>query len=446
MNDKKEMQGYLQEFERRRRDNPGEPASWVEPVRTRAFARFAELGLPKPRNEEWRQTSIAPMRRTTFRAARPLEGTSRGEALKGRSFGTEAAAEIVFVNGYHAPELSREHDLPEGVLVENLSASLEGRRDLLEHHLGRYADFETRSFSALNTAFLQEGALVLVPRGSLVAKPIHLVYLSGGNEEPSVAHPRSLILVGKRAEATVIETYASLRDGTFLTNAVTEARVEEGGSLVHVKLQEESDEAFHIGAFQAHQERESRLRSFSLSFGAGLSRSETGSVLDGEGIECDMDGLYLGRGDHLVDNHTVIHHARPRCSSRELYKGILTDRSRGVFSGKIVVCRDAQKTDAKQTNQALLLSRDAAVHTKPQLEIYADDVRCTHGATVGRLDEEAVFYLRSRGLGEKAARSLLTLAFAREVVDRVEFAPLRTRLEEMLLARLPHGEDIRGVL
>ncbi|MBM3321122.1 MAG: Fe-S cluster assembly protein SufD [Candidatus Eisenbacteria bacterium] len=447
MTEKEKGQIHLLDLERFRRACPRESQSWVEPIRRRALSRFGELGLPSAREEDWRQTNLAPLRRIDLRWSGPEDGAApRRDEVRGLLFGSEAAAEIVFVAGHHAPDLSSMGDLPEGAVVESLADSIEKRKDRLADHLGRYADFETRSFAAWNTAFLRDGAFVFVPESLAIEKPIHLLYLSRGGREPLVAHPRSLILVEKGASATVVETYASLDDGTFLTNAVTEIRVGEGATFRHIKLQEESTRAFHVGALQAHQERSSRFDSISFAFGAGLARNDAGSVLDGEGAECVLDGLYLGRGDQLVDNHTAIQHARPHGSSRELYKGILTDRARGVFSGRIVVRPDAQKTDAKQTNQTLLLSAEAAVHTKPQLEIYADDVKCTHGATVGRLDENAVFYLRSRGIEEAAARSLLTYAFAADLVGRVDAAPLRRRLEEILVARLPQGEEIRGAL
>jgi Fe-S cluster assembly protein SufD len=445
MSERNEVQSYIEQHEAWKRE-AAVRASWVDPIRTRALARFESIGFPKPRDEEWRQTNLARLRRVAFHLSRgtagPLEKSGAGRFL----FGGEAAAELVFVNGRFAPDLSLGGGLPEGTVVERLATALAGREAILREHLGRYADYETGSFAAWNTAFLADGAFVSIPGGRKVEKPIHIVYLCVAEEEPFVVHPRNLILLGAGAEATIIESYASLSESVYLTNAVSEIRLGEGASLLHMKLQEENEKAFHVGALQVHQEARSRFHSLNLAFGAALSRCDIGSVLGGEGIECVLDGLYVGRGDQLMDSHTVLEHASPSCGSREHFKGILTERARGVFSGKIVVRPGAQKTDAKQTNQALLLSDDAAVHAKPQLEIYADDVKCTHGATVGRLDEEAVFYIRSRGIEEAAARGLLTFAFAGDLVERIEFTPFRTRVEDLLTERLPLGRQIRGAL
>jgi Fe-S cluster assembly protein SufD len=366
--------------------------------------------------------------------------------VRAHGFGGEAAAELVFLNGRLVRELSSFRELPPGARVSGFGTASPEEEAELRDHLGRYADFEARGFVAWNTAFVDDGALVFIPRAVAVPKPIHLLHVTTGEGGPTVSHPRNLLLLEEGAEARVIETYVSLGDAPCLTNAVTEALVGRRASLGRVALQNEGPGAFHMAAFQARQAEESALHALALGLGARLSRTETGTTLDGERSACTLDGLYLGRDDQLIDNHTVIRHARPDCSSRELYKGILTGRSRGVFSGRIVVSREAQKTDAKQTSQALLLSPDAAAHAKPQLEIYADDVKCTHGTTVGRLDEDALFYLRSRGIDEKAARSLLVFAFASELVGRIDFAPLRSRLEETLITRLPEGGKIRGVV
>lgn len=446
MSDTKKTPSWVERHREWRKDSALSGSAWADPIRTRAIARFESVGLPKPRDEEWRQTNIAPLRQTDFGPSRG-GGKQISEAdLRPHSFRGETAAELVFVNGRFAANLSSVNGLPPGVLAESLAAALENRKALLEGHLGRYADFETRGFVAWNTAFLQDGAFVFVPAGVALPNPIHILWVSVGEREPFAAHPRALVILEPGAEATVIESYVSASDGAFLTNAVTEARVAEGASLAHLRLQAEGEKAYHVGNVQAHQEGGSRFRSLTFTFGAALSRCEIGSVLDGERGWCELDGLYVGRGDQLIDNHTLIHHSSARCDSRELYKGILTDRARGVFSGKIIVRQDAQQTDAKQTNQALLLSGSATVHAKPQLEIFADDVKCTHGATVGRLDEEAVFYLRARGIDEGDARNLLTFAFASDLTERIEFAPLRRRAEDLLAATLPQGAEIRGDL
>jgi Fe-S cluster assembly protein SufD len=267
-----------------------------------------------------------------------------------------------------------------------------------------------------------------------VAEPIQLVFLTTPSAEPAVAHPRTLILAGINSQAAIIETFAALEDGVYFTNGVTEIVLGEGAVLDHTKVQRESKNAFHIATQQVHQARASNITSHSIALGGGLVRNDVNVVLDAEGCECTLNGLYLANGRQHIDNHTRIDHARPHCASHELYKGILDGKAHGVFNGKIYVHQDAQKTDAKQTNKTLLLSEDAVINSKPQLEIYADDVKCTHGATIGQLDEEAVFYLRSRGVGQEEARSLLTYAFANDIISRIKVEPIRAGLEQALLA------------
>lgn len=438
-----EVRRYVEHFESLA--GPPKGAEWTEPMRKRALARFSELGFPTPKEEEWRQTNVAAMRKHPFRPAAGVDPFAAGlSEMRGLLFGEEAAAELVFLNGRFAKNLSRVGSLPAGVVVTNLAEATIRHRDVVEDHLGRYADYETASFAALNTAFLSEGAFIRLPENVRLEKPIHVLHLAVAEEEPFMVHPRTLLLAGAGAEGTVIETYAGPDGATYFTNAVTEAAVGENASIGYDRVQREGEGAYHIGTLQVSQGRSSRFRSLNLSFGGRIARTETNALLDGEGIETVLDGLYLGRGEQLIDNHTSIDHARPHGESHELYKGILTDKARGVFRGKITVRQDAQKTDAKQTNQALLLSEEATIHSKPQLEIHADDVKCTHGATVGQLDPEAIFYLRSRGIEEEAARTMLIFAFASDLVGRVDFIPLRDRLEDLLVTRLPQGEKIRG--
>ncbi|MCI0460506.1 MAG: Fe-S cluster assembly protein SufD, partial [Gemmataceae bacterium] len=334
-----------------------------------------------------------------------------------------------------APTLSATGAPPAGVTVGSLADVLARRRDLVEPHLGRLARYETRPFVALNTAFLHDGAFVHVPRGAVVREPIHLIFLATPTNEPAVSYPRTLIVAEGNCQCTLAQSYAGLGEGTYFTNAVTEVETGPNAFIDHYKIQREGPSAFHLETLQVRLGRASNFSSHALTLGGKWARNESGALLADEGCECTLNGLYLAGGTQHVDNRTVIDHAKPHCSSHELYKGILDGKAHAVFNGKIYVRQDAQKTDAKQTNQTLLLSEDAVINTKPQLEIFADDVKCTHGATIGQLSADALFYLRSRGIGSEAARALLTYAFANDVVERIKFDPLRRQLEDFLLAR-----------
>jgi Fe-S cluster assembly protein SufD len=422
-----DREAYLSDFARI--ENDAGP-SWLARVRKKAIERFDKLGFPTLRNEEWRFTNLASLTKVPFHLA-----SDDGEALpepQVSAWASAASCRLVFVNGRYAPQLSRPGRLPAGVVFGNLAAHL--HEEWVQQHLTRHALFQDHSFTALNTAFFQDGGVLFLPRGEVAPEPIHLVFISTVPGEPTVSHPRNLIVAGAGSQSAIVETYLG-RDGeVYLTNAVTEVVAEESAVVDHYKIQEESRDAFHVATLQVRQGKQSRFTSCSIALGAGLARNEINAGFAAEGGECTLNGLYLASGQQLIDNHTVIDHAQPRCASHELYKGILANRSRGVFSGKIYVRQDAQKTDAKQTNQTLLLSEDATINTKPQLEIYADDVKCTHGATVGQLDEEALFYLRSRGIGRAEAKSLLIFAFANDIIGRIKVDSIRAGLEERLLA------------
>jgi Fe-S cluster assembly protein SufD len=416
------------------RSNENVPA-WLPPLQRAAHSRFAELGFPTRFDEEWRFTDVRPIAEIAFQPA-PASHAVTPESLT--PFAFEDIRQIVFVNGHYAPELSTLAGLPSGVTVAPLSAALRQNAALLEPHLGRYAGFEREPFVALNTAFLSEGAFLHIPRGVVVEEPIHLLYFSTDGEKPHGAHPRTLIVAGENSQATIIESYAGAEGAVYFTNAVTEVVLSENAVVDHYKLQGESESAFHIATTQIQLNRSSSFSSHNITFGGAITRNDVNAVLGAEGIECTLNGMYLANGRRLVDNHTAIDHAMPCCDSHELYKGILDDKARGVFNGKIFVRQDAQKTDAKQTNKTLLLSEDAQINTKPQLEIYADDVKCTHGATVGQLDAGQLFYLRSRGLPEADARALLVYAFASDIISRIKVEAVRETLDGLLLARLPH--------
>jgi Fe-S cluster assembly protein SufD len=411
---------------------PGGTRGPLHRLRQAALERFAALGFPTLEDEEWRFTSVAPLARAPFRLAGPQAVTP--ERLERVALRTGPGSRLVFVNGRYVPELSSVGHLPDGVILGSLAAALRDHPEQVEPHLARHADYEDQAFTALNTAFLHDGAFLVVPRGKVVEEPIQLLFVATAPAGPAVAHPRALIVLGTSSQARVVEGYAGLGEGVTFTNAVTEVVAGENATLDHYKVQREGRQTFHVHTLQVHQSRSSTFANHAVTLGGSLVRNEINAVLAAEGCSCTLNGLYLASGRQHVDNHTVIDHALPHCESHELYKGILDGQAHGVFNGKIYVRQDAQKTDAKQTNQTLLLSADATINTKPQLEIFADDVKCTHGATVGQLDAEAVFYLRSRGLGREQARRLLTFAFANDIIGRVRVEPLRAQLEEALLA------------
>ena len=399
-------------------------ASWVQPLRDAAFQRFAELGFPTTRNEEWRFTNVAPIARGRFAAAPPVELDVDAVA----PFAT--GIRLVFVNGIL---MGRASGLPKGVHAGPLNENA-------QTHLGKYAAFDQNAFVALNTALLDSGAYVQVARGAVVEEPIHLIYLTVGAEP--VLHlphtqPRSLVVVGANAQCAVVETYLGTQH--YFTNAVTEIVAGDGAVVDHYKVQLEAPAAFHVATMQANLGRSANFSSHSIALGGALVRNDANATLS-EGAEANLNGLYVVTGNQHIDNHTEIDHAKPHGTSHELYKGILDGQSTAVFNGRIIVRKDAQKTDSKQTNKNLVLSDDAVINTKPELQIFADDVRCTHGATIGQLDEEATFYLRSRGIGRDQARSLLTYAFAQDILDRIKVAPLRDRLEKVLFDKFhEHG-------
>lgn len=418
-------------------ETAGRVPAWLPPLRKAALSRFLELGFPTRHDEEWRFTPVTPIRETVFRRAPHGANGVRRADLANMPFGTFDAHTLVFVNGRFAPELSTLHDLPEGIQVRSLAEALNREPALVEEHLGRIVDISGHAFAALNTAFMEDGAAVIVPRGKVVETPIHLLYLAAPSEEPVVFYPRTLIVAEEDSQVTVVESYVGARDGVSFSNAVTEVVVAPNAVVDHLKLQRESEQAYHIGVMTLKMARSSVFTSHSVALGGALVRNEANAILDGEGIECTLNGVYWVNGRRLVDNHTAIDHAKPHCASHEVYKGILDDKARGVFNGKIFVRLDAQKTDAKQTNMTLLLSDDAQINTKPQLEIFADDVKCTHGATVGQLDAESLFYLRARGIGLAEARRILIHAFAGDILDRIRIAPIREELETLLYRLLP---------
>jgi Fe-S cluster assembly protein SufD len=404
----------------------GEP-EFLRRLRAAGAERFASEGFPTTRQEEWKYTSLTPLTRTDFRLANAPAASSDVDT-RGFAMGASAAAELVFVDGHFAPHLSSVAALPPGLRVTNIRDT---EPALLQPHLGRYA--AASSLTALNMALMQDGAFV--EASAPIEGTVHLLYVSTGSAEPTMSHVRNLIVAMRGSELSVVESYVG--SGTYFTNAVTEIVAEDGAIVDHCKLGYESSDAFHIGIVQIQQARSSSVTSRNITIGGRLVRSDAGGVLAGEGASLTLDGLYTVTGQQHVDNHTIIDHAKPHCESSETYKGILDERARGIFDGKIIVRKDAQKTNSRQSNKNLLLSESAIVDSKPTLEILADDVKCTHGSTVGQLDETAMFYLRSRGVGEAEARSMLLLAFASELVDRIKHEPVRERIRRAMFEQMP---------
>ena len=429
------IDAFLQGFERFSANGGAAAPDAVRSLRLSAIARFETLGFPTTRNEDWHFTSVSPIAEGRFAPLTKASGQVDAAALAPFCFVASGWHTLVFVNGRHDARLSGGAMLPDGVRVMPLAQAYDELPLLVEQHLGRIATFDADSFTALNTAFINDGAVVYVARDVEVAQPIHLVFVSDASAAQATASPRNLIVVDRHAKATVIESYAGLTDDRYFTNAVTEAVIGDGATLTHLKLQRESPNAYHVGTLDVRQARDSHLFSFSFATGAALSRTNIYTELRGEGCGATLNGLYLGDDDQLIDHQTRIEHVEPNCYSRELYKGILDGASHGVFNGKVYVHPEAQKTDGKQTNNTLLLSESAQIDTKPQLEIFADDVKCTHGATVGRLDETSLFYMKSRGINSRTARELLTYAFAADVLETIELAEVREGLEAATLAR-----------
>jgi len=414
-----------------REDQP----SWLRETRERAMGAFERLGFPTTRDEDWRFTNIQPVVDARFRAGVSAAAVRPSQVRPFLVPGVEGAV-VVCVDGRFSATLSQLAQLPEGIFAGSLDAALAWDAARLQRHLAAHAPFDLRSFTSLNTALFADAAVVAVPDRAVLEAPIQLLFLSTA-DAPRATHPRALVLAGEDSQFRIVETYATLGGAPSFTNAVTELVVAAGAVVDHYRLQRESDHAYHLGLTHARIGRSAGLSSHAVTFGGLIARHDAVAVLAGEGADCTLNGVYLADGRRLVDHHTEIDHATPHGTSHEVYKGILDGRARAVFNGRIRVRPDAQKTDAKQTNKTLLLSDEAQVNTTPQLEILANDVKCTHGATVGQLSEDALFYLRSRGIGRDEARALLVKAFASDVVSRMKLEPMRTLLDQMLDERLP---------
>ncbi len=407
---------------------PASPLTWLNELRANAVDRVGALTVPTTRDEDWRFTDISPLTKLSFQPVQDVAPVA--PAMVAQWAIAEAAARLVFIDGTYAPEHSFNHT---GFVVENLAAGVTRHGAAVQAHLGRHAEFERNAFAALNTAFLHDGALILVPRDMALAAPVHLLFIA--TRKLAASYPRCLVIAESGSAVTVVEDFLALENEAYFTNAVTEMALDGNAAVHHVRVQRDGAEAFHFANCAVSLAHASRYHSVSVALGARISRHNLGVRLAAEGAECSIDGLALIGGQQLADTHTLIDHALPQGKSRQLHKCIVDGAARAVFNGNIMVRAGAQRTDSSQSSRNLLLSAKARIDTKPQLEIFADDVKCAHGATVGQLDVDEVFYLKSRGLSDTAARNLLTYAFGAEVIERIPVASLRNRLEQAVLAQ-----------
>lgn len=438
-------EAYLQAFDAFEKSDARNEPSWLFPLRKAGMARFAELGFPTQKDEDWRFTNIQPIVELPFHPLlEPRPGLVEAERYESLPFAHLSGNRLVFVNGFFNQELSLLRASPKGAVVTNLASALHSNHNVARKHLGQYALDQKNAFAALNGAFFQDGAFIYLPRSTVLEEPIQLVFITTTREEGSTSFPRNLIVLEQDAQATVLQSHFGLTDTPYFTDGVNETVVGDNARLEHIKFQDESTNAFHIGTIHSHIGREARYSYHSIAVGSRISRNNIHTVLDGEGLQCVLNGLYLAQGQQTADHHMVVEHAKPHCESHEYFNGILDDHSKGVFHGRIWVHQIAQKTDAKQTNKNLILSNEATIDTKPQLEIYADDVKCTHGATVGQLSKDAIFYLRARGIGEKTAQRMLVYAFGGEILDRIANSVIREETARLIWDRLEEFTHISG--
>jgi Fe-S cluster assembly protein SufD len=422
---------YLSNFgEFEKRLNGGKENS-IHKKRKDAISSFSKLDFPSLKDEEWKYTSIAPLMKYNFIPSYEKKTVSK-ELVKSLLFDEMEHSLVVFINGRYSEEHSDLLNLPDGVIVGSIAEEIKKNNKTLLKHFGKYADHQNHIFTALSTAYTDDGAFVFVPEGKIVEEPIHIIFITDSGDEKILSQPRNLFVAEKKSQATIIEHYVGDENEIYFTNAVTEIVAEENAVLDHIKLQEESKKAFHIARMEVDQERNSNFSSHLISTGGDLTRNDFNARFNDEGGECTLNGLYMIDGTQLFDAHTLMDHAKPHCNSHEHYKGILDDKSRGVFNGKVIVRQDAQKTNAFQQNNNILLSNEALVNTKPQLEIFADDVKCSHGATIGQMDDDAKFYLKSRGIGEEASKGILLHAFASDVIISVKIESVRNYIEKII--------------
>ena len=429
---------YLSDFRAFEQILPADGPAWIHDLRRKGLARFSELGLPTARrgNEKWKYTNVAPIAKNTFQYPFEIKSDRTiASATRRLAPWDESWTNMVFIDGHYSEALSTSLAGANGARVANLADAIVLDRDMVEAHLAQHASVDDDGFAALNTAFLRDGAFIHVPENGELQAPVHLIYVTSDRTQPIVSYPRSLVVAAQNSKATIIESYVNLSRACNFTNAVTEIVVNDGANIEHYRLLSESPDAFHVGATRVYQGRDSTFSSFSFASGGALARNDFHVLLDAPGSSCSLKGLYTTSGTEHIDNYINIDHAKRETTSRLYYKGILDGKSRAVFGGTVLVRRDAQKADAQQSDKNLILSEDAEVDSKPSLLIYADDVKCSHGATAGHLAEDAIFYMRSRGLDKETANTLLIRAFASEIIDAVRVDALRAYLDGVFASR-----------
>jgi Fe-S cluster assembly protein SufD len=430
------LENYLDSYSDFEKRAAGRNLPWLRKLREEAFARFCQVGFPTTHDEDWRFTNVSAIAAQGFRLAG--NGVRSVSAELWNRWRPAGGFQLVFVNGRFSSALSKTGSLGAGVKVGSLREEIERNPGAMAAHFGRYLNIQRDPFSALNTAFAEDGAYVHIRQGTVAEAPIFLLFISTAEAAPVMSHPRNLVVAEAESEAAIVEDYVSLGHGIGFSNTVTELVAGDSAVVSHYMIEREHPESFNVSTLRIQQGRSANVASHSLLLGGALVRNNVHPVLAGEGGECLVNGLFIGNGRQHQDNYMLVEHASPHCGSRQFYNGILDGNAHGVFHGRIIVHKNAQKTDAKQTNRNLLLSDNAQIDTKPQLEIYADDVKCTHGATIGQIEENALFYLRSRGLDEVSARKLLLLAFANECLDRMKPEPIRAWVEGLINQHLFH--------
>jgi Fe-S cluster assembly protein SufD len=437
------LQAYGERFNALAAELGTSAPSWLLDMKRAAFDRFADRGFPDPRHEEWKYTNVRPIATKAFADPAASAAELGSDQVNERLFDGLDARLMVFVNGLFRADLSAPGDPAEGVVIQSLAEAIRTTPQRVQSVLSQAASDEYSSFVALNTAFMGDGVLLELAPAAVLDRPLHLLFIATADAEPVACHPRILIHAGAGSEATVIEHYVGQAESAGFTNAVTEILAEANASIRHYLLQDQSQKAYHIGSLFARQHRDSRVLSNNINLGGRLARNDVNVTLAEEGAEAVLNGLFMTQGRQHTDNHTRIHHAAPHTRSEESYRGVADGHGRGVFKGRVLVARDAQKIEAHQNSANLLLSEHAEIDTKPELEIYADDVVCSHGATVGQLEDQSLFYLRSRGIDEETARGILVFAFADEIIERLDLAPIRAQLEQRIVGRLPDSEMLK---
>ncbi|MFA6469233.1 MAG: Fe-S cluster assembly protein SufD [Bacteroidota bacterium] len=427
---------YVSEFTAFQHNGAAKSPAWVNDIRTSALAQFTEKGFPTTKEENWKYTNITPIAKSQFKYSSAAEEIS-ADLIQSLMIDGVDQHVIVFINGHRSKEHSSLSGLNDNVVVTNLIDAYASHGTLIRQHLSKYAKMHESPFTALNTAFLNDGLFIHVPAGTYVEKPIHVLFISAEKPgEQTAAHIRNLIVVEEGARVNFLHSFCSAEKNANLTNVVTEIVAGKNSVVELVKVQKESESSYHVEDLHVHQHRESTVHIFSLAVGSAIARNDMSVIIDGESTECNLNGLYITSGEQLIDHHTFMHHIHPNCPSHELFKGILMDKSRAVFNGKVYVEPEAQKTDSKQTNRNLLLSDDAIVDTKPELEIFADDVKCTHGAAVGGMNETHSFYLKTRGITNESARGILTVGFAAEATQKIAHSALRHHVDLIVVDHL----------